>query len=46
VLLTLDNHVIADKDVQNFEKLGGVDARQEHIKCPPDSVNAVWCSGY
>ena len=36
----------ADKDVQNFDKLGGIDARQEHIKCPPNSVNADWCSGY
>ena len=36
----------ANKDVQNFDKLGGIDARQEHIKCPPDSVNADWCSGY
>ena len=31
---------------RNFDKLGGIDARQEHIKCPPNSVNADWCSGY
>jgi hypothetical protein len=38
----------ADKDVQlfNANKLPGIDARQEHIMCPPNSVNADWCSGY
>jgi hypothetical protein len=36
----------ANKDVQNFDKLGGIDARQEHIKCPPNSVNADYCSGF
>jgi hypothetical protein len=35
----------ADKDVQNFDKLGGVDARQDHIKCPPNGT-AEWCLGY
>jgi hypothetical protein len=26
----------ADDDIKNFDKLGGIDARQDHIKCPPD----------
>jgi len=30
-----DGVIEADKDVQHFDKLGGIDARQEHIKCPP-----------
>jgi hypothetical protein len=36
----------ADKDITNFDKLGGIDARQDHIKCPPDSINADYCSGF
>jgi hypothetical protein len=35
----------ANKDVQNFDKIGGIDARQERIKCPPES-NAELCSGF
>jgi hypothetical protein len=40
-----DGVIKAYKDVQNFDKIGGIDARQEHIKCPPDS-NAEFCSGF
>jgi len=36
----------ADDDIKNFDKLGGIDARQDHIKSPPDSINADFCSGY
>ena len=36
----------ADDDIKNFDKLGGIHARQDHIKCPPDSINADFCSGY
>jgi len=35
-----------DDDIKNFDKLGGIHARQDHIKCPPDSINADFCSGY
>ena len=35
----------ANKDVQNFDKIGGIDARQERIKCPPES-NAELCIGF
>ena len=38
----------ADKDVQlfNADKLPGIDANQDKIKCPPDSFNADFYSGY
>jgi hypothetical protein len=38
----------ADKDVQKFNdnKLSGIDANQDKIKCPTDSFNADFCSGY
>jgi hypothetical protein len=35
----------ADKDVQNFEKLGGIDAHQENIKCPAN-ITGDMCLGY
>jgi hypothetical protein len=38
----------ADKDVQlfNADKLSGIDAHQDKIKCPPNSFNADFCLGY
>jgi hypothetical protein len=38
----------ADKDVQlfNANKLPGIDAHQDKMKCPPDFFNADFCSGY
>jgi hypothetical protein len=38
----------ADKDVQlfNADKLPGIYAHQDKIKCPPDSFNADFCLGY
>ena len=38
----------ADKDVHIFNaiKLPGIDAHQDKIPCPPDSVNADFCSGF
>jgi hypothetical protein len=43
-----DGVIKADKDVQlfNANKLPGIDAHQDKIPCPPDSVNADWCSGF
>jgi hypothetical protein len=35
----------ADKDVQNFEKLGGIDAHQDKIKCPANIIGDS-CLGY
>ena len=32
-----DGVIRANDDIKNF-KLGGIDANQEHIKCPPDSL--------
>jgi hypothetical protein len=38
----------ADEDVQKFtdNKLSGIDAAQDKIKCPPDSFNADFCASY
>ena len=38
----------ADKDVQllNNGTINGIQADQKDVKCPPDSENADWCSGY
>ena len=41
-----DGVVQAQKDVDHFEQRGGVDAQHDHIKCPPNSVNADYCAGY
>jgi hypothetical protein len=35
----------ANKDVQNFEKLGGIDAHQDKIKCP-ENVIGDKCLGF
>jgi hypothetical protein len=31
--------------VDNFDKIGGIDARQDKIKCPPN-FNTQMCQGY
>jgi hypothetical protein len=36
----------AHEDVANFDKLGGVDARQENIKCPAVPTIPEFCGGY
>ena len=30
----------------NNGTINGIQADQKDVKCPPDSVNADWCSGY
>ena len=32
--------------LMNDGKLNGINADQKDVKCPPDSINADWCSGY
>jgi hypothetical protein len=43
-----DGVIKADKDIQlmNDSKINGIQADQKDVKCPPDSFNADFCSGY
>jgi hypothetical protein len=36
----------AHEDIANFDKLGGIDARQENIKCPAVPSIPEFCNGY